>query len=560
MSVSDNDLDLEKMLLPAWAKESASTERFAHYTGEESDTYGQRGERRSGRGFDRNRPPRREGDGGPRQGGGGRPGGGPRPGGPGRFPRGDRQGRPDRRGGDDRRGEGRDRGERRPEVPLPEIQVAITVDDKGADSLARQIRMTGRAYPVFDIGRIILQKPERHQFVFSTVKKPEGQTAQPLFLCMLDDTLWLSEEEAVSYALDKHFNTFYQTERTATEPPKGVYTFVAQCGMSGVILGPPNYHDYQPRLRKLHAERFSRMPFEAFKARVKIVKDEAVVKKWIEDQSWKTDYVCLNMPEPLRLANREAVEKHFRETHLPNIIRPVETHTLSGVAARGLRCHGLARLVRAAWEDQRRFPLKLVTSLSQQFAARGLQFFKRDKSVTHVCVARPRFLDLESEPVSDGIKNIINFINANPKCTRPVLFEKLAPAPAAPAAPAEPAAAPAGAEAPAPAVPEMTPEQAQLASDLHWLIHQGNVIEFANGILETAKKPMPRPPKPEPKAAAAGAPAQPAEAPAAAEEPALPEVTEIPAETPAAAPAEPAPAPMVAEEPSAQAQQQQQQQ
>ena len=54
----------------------------------------------------------------------------------------------------------------------------------------------------------------------------------------------------------KHFDTFYQAERTATEPPKGNYTFVAQCGMSGVILGPPNYHDYQNQLRKLHAGTF----------------------------------------------------------------------------------------------------------------------------------------------------------------------------------------------------------------------------------------------------------------------------------------------------------------
>jgi hypothetical protein len=33
---------------------------------------------------------------------------------------------------------------------------------------------------------------------------------------------------------------------------------------------------------------------------------------------------------------------------------------------------------------------------------------------------------------------------------------------------------------------------------LHWLIHQGHVIEFASGLLETAKKPLPRPPKREP--------------------------------------------------------------
>ena len=84
----------------------------------------------------------------------------------------------------------------------------------------------------------------------------------PLFLCALDDSLWLSEDEAVAHVLEKHFATFYQTERTPTDPPKGTYTFVAQCGMSGAILGPPNYHDYQNQLRKLHAERYSRMPFE----------------------------------------------------------------------------------------------------------------------------------------------------------------------------------------------------------------------------------------------------------------------------------------------------------
>src|SRR6185369_1426486 len=142
-----------------------------------------------------------------------------------------------------------------------------------------------------------------------------GAVAQPLFVCALDETPWLSEEEVIQHVLKNHFATFYQAERTPTDPPKGTYTFVAQCGMSGAILGPPNYHDYQNQLRKLHAERFSRMPFEAFKARVRIVRDEEVVKKWLEEQSYKTEYVCLNMPEPLRLAGMEAVEKHFRESH-----------------------------------------------------------------------------------------------------------------------------------------------------------------------------------------------------------------------------------------------------
>jgi hypothetical protein len=420
-----------------------------------------------------------------------------------------------------------------------EVDVSLRPEDKGVESLARQIKMTGRAYPLFDIAQMILQKPERHTVIFSIKKNAEGQPIQPLIVCALDDTLWLSEDEAIGHALKKHFTTFYQADRTATEPPKGKYTFVAQCGISGVILGPPNHHDYQNQLRKLHAERFSRMPFEEFKSRVRIVRDEEVVKKWVDDQSWKTEYICLNMPEPLRLGTMEAVEKHFRETHKENIVKPVESFTLNGAAARSLRSAELARLVRSVWEDQRRFPLQIATVLSQQFAAHGLQFFKVNKTLTHVCVARPHYLDMTATPVSEGVKQIVEYINANPKCTRRHLIEALAPSPVAPPPQvAEGETAP----PPPPESNQPTAEQTAVIADLHWLIHQGHVIEFASGILETAKKPLPKPEpkKPAPPAAAA-VPAE-AAAPAAAAavgEAVAPEVAVEPAPTPAPEPPPP---------------------
>lgn len=383
------------------------------------------------------------------------------------------------------------------------------------DSLSRQIRQTGRAYPLFDIAQMILSKPERYTVTFSIKTKPDLTPVQPMFLCALDDSLWLSEGDAVRHILSKHFATFYQPERTQIDPPKGVYTFVAQCGMSGVILGPPNNHDYQNQLRKLHTERFARMPFEAFKARVKIVKDEAIVKKWMDDQSWKTEFTCLNVPEPLKLPSREEVEKHFREVHLSNIVKQVPNHRLGGVASRALADRGLYRLARETWEQQRHFPIQIATSLSQQFASRGLQFFKVNRTVTHVSVARPHFLDLEATPVSDGVRKIVEFINAHQKCTHKQLLRALAPSPAPAAMPspaevpvagtaasgeatATPIATPAADEA-----PSFSPEMTALMVDLHWLVQQGHVIEFATGILETAKRPVPKPTR----APKAGAPA-----------------------------------------------------
>lgn len=525
MSASKDELfDLEQAFLPAWAKQPATENRFANYQGG-----GGREDR--GRGDFRDRPPGRRDqprEGGPR---------GPRPQGQGRPPfGGDRRDRPPR-GGD------RDFGERRPPAPppqpLPEVNVAIVAEAQGVDSLTRQIRVGGRCYPLFDIAQLVLAKPERYTVTISVRKSPEGAVIQPLFVCALDESLWLSLDEAVAWALDKHFNLFYQPEKTQIEPPKGTYTFVGQCGISGVILGPPNHHDYQNRLRRLHQERFARMPFEMFKSRVRIVRDEAVVKKWVEEQSFRTEYVCLNIPEPLRLSSREEVEKHFRETHAPTIIKEVEKHELSGPASRNLRSSGLMRLVRQAWEDQRHFPLQLATILSQQFASRGLQFFKVNRTVTHVAVARPRHLDLDAAPVSDGVRRIVTYIDAHTKCTRKQMLDALAPAPAVipvapaavipvaiPAAPAvENAVAPAPVEgvaaetpvapvtpAPAPAARLETPERTAILSDLHWLIHQGHVLEFANGRLETAKKPLPKPVKAAPK----NAPGVPAAAPTGA--------------------------------------------
>ena len=514
-------LDLDLHFLPSWAQKPAEENPYEKYTGQEDvrgrDRRGRPG-RDQGRGDRRDRPPRPPGfrpDGGRRPSGprteGDRRGPGGFGGGGGRGPRGpQRGGRP----GGPPRGDRQDR----PALKLPELEVTFIPEDKGVESLARQIKLTGRAYPLFEIAYLVLKKPERYHIELTSKKNPEGQPIQPIYVCGLDDTIWLSEDEAMAHVLDKHFATFYASEKIPTDPPKGTYTFVAQCGMSGTILGPPNYHDYQNKLGKLHQERFARMPFDAFKSRIRIVKDEAVVKKWLEEQSFRTEYTCLNIPETMKLNSREEVENHFRQTHLPNVVKPVDTYTIPAATVQDFPNRAIHALVRRNYDEQMRFPLKVVNILSQQFARQGLQFFKVNKTITHVAVARPKFLDMEATPVSDSVKGIVDFINSHPKATRKQLLENLAPgqpthtspaaaretpAPAAAEPPAGEATTQPAAEAPPAPAPESSgasaaasPQISAIVSDLHWLIHQGHVIEFANGILETAKKPIIKPPKP----------------------------------------------------------------
>ncbi|HTH47159.1 MAG TPA: hypothetical protein VMB21_06585 [Candidatus Limnocylindria bacterium] len=580
---SELSLDLEKAFLPAWAQQPSDAARYAKYEGTEGA-----GERRGPRSFG-DRPPRRDGPGGPggrpgfggpRPGGpGGRPGfGGPRPGGPGGRPGfgGPRPGgpggpRPGGPGGpsgegtglkwDPNAAPGQQRGPRRndrrdfePE-PLIPVDVELRPEAAGVNSLGRQIKLSGRAYPLLEVAGLVIQKPDRYEITFRTMKGKDGKVLQPLFVCSLDDSVWLSEAEAAQHVLKGHFDTFYQTEKLPCDPPKGVWTLVAQ--FDEVILGPPNYHGYQEKLREVHAQRARGLPFEVFKSRVRIVKDEAIVKQWIDGQSSRLEYTAINVPEALKFGTLAEVEAHFRATHLVNVVKSVDSWRLNREQAGPRLPEPLHRVLRVTLERERKFPIRTMTALSAAFAGAGLQFFKRDKTIVHVAIARPHYLDLETSYVSNNVRRIIEFIDANANATRKKLVEALAPTPEAPAAaPApvveavapstEPAAegAPAAEAAPAaPASPRATPEQQAVLTDLHWLVHQGHVIEFANGKLETAKKPLVKPepapkperaPKPGAKTEAAAAPVE-AAAPAVSAEAAAPVEAAAPLET--AAPA-----------------------
>jgi len=148
MSTSpEQDLDLEKLFLPAWAQEPASAKLYAKYEVRE-ERFDRRDSRRGPRPPRVDRPPgARRQEGGPRR----DDRRGPRPEGGQRRPAGGE--RPDFRRGSEQR-------ERRePQAPLPEININLVPDEKGVESLSRQIKMTGRAYPLFEIAQMICRSP-----------------------------------------------------------------------------------------------------------------------------------------------------------------------------------------------------------------------------------------------------------------------------------------------------------------------------------------------------------------------------------------------------------------
>lgn len=443
------EIDLAESFLPAWAKSSATSNLAEKYATD----------RPSERPF-RDRPA------------------------------GDFQRRKDRRPGKERRpprSEGnRTEAGKRPHIPAveePRIEgweLRFAPEPRGMDGLVRQIRSSALAYSLFDLAQLILERPERYLAVFTK----KASFATPLIQAQADQSLWLEQGEAITHLLSRHLDVYYRTESIAVDPPKGNYAFVAVCGLSQTVLGPPNHHDYQATLRKVHAEKFGHLSFEAYKSRIHMVKEEAVIQQWKDSQTRKEVFHPLSASESDTsepLANLGDVERHFRRLHLASAVQEVaESVSLPGLVALQHSAPAVKRLVREHWENLKRFPLPLAHLLGQEFHAKGLQIFKAHENITYVAIARPRFLDRQNTPLASGLGMILDYLETHPGESRDVQWKALL-------------------QLRSGSVEAVTPEQeSSLAKDLSWLLHEGYVTNYARKGLEITARPKSRTPQASP--------------------------------------------------------------
>ena len=507
-------LPLEELeLTPQWVKSSGKS--YANHSG------GDREPRREGRRPDGDRRRGNDRDQRPRS---------PRP-----PESGDRRGpRPEqRRSGPPQRRDS----ERRPAPTAPPtlpVEVTFQPEDKGFAGMMEAMKQTQRAYTLFDIAKLVLNKPERHLVKFTRPPAANG-APEPLYVVTPGENVFLRQDEAVRFALRQHAAMILKEKKTPIDPPKGNFTFVNRCGLTGVWLGPPNYHEYQSRLVRHHQQRLRHMHFEEFKSRIQTVKDPEAVKAWVDSMSFKTEYECLLDAEPKTFSTRDEVEKHFVENHLAKFVTSAPEVRISGTASRQLQNPALLETVRLVWEQERKFPLKTANEMRGRLRHEGFHFFKDPKGITFISRIKPQRFESIGH-LSEQIQKIILFLREHVGCKRKRLIEHFAPPPVAPAAAPPPAptvdtvaiASGLTTDGNAPATPALVMPSAEdrLLSDLHWLIQDGYVVEFSDGRLWALPDKPPQPVSTKkPKAAATETPAENVAAsptPAVAEPPAEP--------------------------------------
>jgi hypothetical protein len=279
-------------------------------------------------------------------------------------------------------------------------------------------------------------------------------------------------------AFSEKKDEYYETQIIEKEPIKGSFSSVARCSLTGKLLGPTNYHAFQPALRALYEQRFNkRMSFEDYRRTIEITSNPQIVEQWKEEARKAVTFRTKDPQDPVSFENPAAVEQHFRTHYLPRLVRPCLAAELSGETARHLPDRGIVAAIRKARDRENRFPAQIAGALRHGLNQAGLHVFKHKKRILYISTVRPQLFDPNQASVSSNLSAILSAIRSHPKISRKQLAEKVLSKLAGAAVSNEASA-------------EYQHAKTALATDLIWLAKAGHIIEFADGTLD-----LPLPPK-----------------------------------------------------------------
>src|SRR6266550_1654569 len=370
---------LDLKLLPAWVKEPVEAKRYADVEGE----HGLERPARHHRGAPTHRGRRPTRDSGRSQAGVQRP---ITKAGKDEARR--RRFEPDRHSA--RRGrsaEDRPRAEEHPPVTRTPLQITIRFlpYSPAFESVVAQIKSGSVAYSLYALARLFLEKPERYEVRLT------AKAESPLYRLGDNGAISLDREFLERNAFRLAHEDFYKIDITQSDPIKGNFSNVARCRLSGTLLGPTNHHNYQPQLRSLYEQRFSRrMSFADYQRQIEIVNDPALIERWKEQARTVTTFKALNGEASSMFSSAPEAERHFRSNHLPGLLRSVDEVTISGGLSRRLPDRTLNRALEDAWTHETRSPSNMMQELAGRFRQAGLNVFRHRRGMLFVSPIRVR--------------------------------------------------------------------------------------------------------------------------------------------------------------------------
>lgn len=343
------------------------------------------------------------------------------------------------------------------ERPKPlEAEVKILPETKALGTIIRKLQSDVHAYKLKDLAYFFLNNPETILLKISP-KVSEDGTAVKFFQCKACGFASVDRNEVVEHVVAAHLSDYYETKEVEVEPPKGNFNCVAKCGLSGVLLGPPNIHEFNDVVKEMVRTRYPEMGEEQYRSHIEMVRDADAIEEWRKSATKRTVFFAKSAgganAEGAVGANRVEAEGEFKRTILPSLVDEPKNLLITAQVAAKSSYRPLQWLVNDAVEAERRAPYGMCFALRGAFHHRKLKFFRANDARGPEFVTNLDLKEFDAEHAIDELKAAAKFVEEHPCCDKSEF-----------------------------------PATADFEKHLAWLVSTGHVVAFTNGVYSKVEK------------------------------------------------------------------------
>ena len=332
--------------------------------------------------------------------------------------------------------------------PKPlQAEVKILPETKALGTIIRKLQQDTHAYKLKDLAYFFLDNPS--SVLLKVTMKDETKFHQ----CKACGFASTKEEDVVDHILNAHLGDYYEAKEIDCEPPKGNFNCVAKCGLSGVLLGPPNVHEFNATVKEMIRTRYPNMSEAEYRSHIEMVRDAEAIEQWRQGAVKKTVYVAKGAEEGAETYTREQAEGLFRRTILASLLDQPKNLMITAEVAAKSPVRPLQWVARDAVEAERRAPYNMCFALRGAFHHRKLKFFRANDARGPEFVTNVEYKAFDAAHAIPELAKIATFIAENPCQPKAVI----AP-------------------------------DAESEKHLNWLVTTGHVVAFTNGVFSPVEK------------------------------------------------------------------------
>ena len=342
-----------------------------------------------------------------------------------------------------------DRKPRFEERPKPlDAEVKVLPETKALGTIIRKIQNDTHAYKLKDLAYFFLDNP-------SSVLLKISPKEEKFFQCKVCGFASTAEADVLEHIVSAHLGDYYDSKEVECEPPKGNFSCVAKCGLSGVLLGPPNIHEFNAVVKEMVRTKYPEMSEEQYRAHIEMVRDADTIEAWRKGATKRTLFFAKGTAEQegAQGLSREQAEGEFRRTLLPSMIDKPKHLMITAETAMKSPVKPLQWAANDALQLERRSPYNMCFALRGAFHHRKFKFFRVNDARGQEFVTNVEYKEFDAAHAIPELQAAAKFVTEHPCCDKTEF-------------PAEP----------------------DFEKHLAWLVTTGHVVAFTNGVYSMVEK------------------------------------------------------------------------